>query len=205
MPSWGEPAGRKRLSSQKFAFVPPAKRASALAPAIAPGPVPPSADRSPARSHERRAPGRPARRPDGNEIRELLFSVVVQMQRQLQSAAQLLGRCDGPSELGRIVRIGKPQVGAQMVETERSQDFDLARRQIAAVARHTESDGRQTCRGPVPNLDSASARHWRRERGVPVGSIVTFCQTRSPVRMVLKPPRRGGYDCDLKEASVQLR
>ena len=38
-----------------------------------------------------------------------------------------------------------------------------------------------------------------------MGVIVTFCQTRSPARMVLKPPRRGGYDCDLKEASVQLR
>ena len=79
------------------------------------------------------------------------------MQRQLQPAPQLLGRGDGARELGRVARIGKPQVGAQMVEAQRAQEIDFARRQIAAVARHTESDGWQTCRGSAPDLDSDRA------------------------------------------------
>ena len=45
----------------------------ALAPAIAPGPARPSADRSPARSRERRAPGRPVLRPAGKPGRLARF------------------------------------------------------------------------------------------------------------------------------------
>ena len=174
------------------------------------GPDRPSAGRSPAPTRGRPAPDRRAPDHPVGAARSASWASASSVRCSASSSPHpsVAGVGDGPRQLrpGTRDRPAADRPAGDRGEA-RTGAFALPLRQSPAVTGHAEPDRRHApFADRSPNVDPHDAVVFRGgEAASPDGVIVTFCQTRSPARIVKNPPRRGGYDCDLKEASVQLR